>query len=403
MEPFIALSSGDLVNYLIGRDELQATAVEAFRTTCHAIDAVLHHQQRPVHVAVDQAYALLDPDRDRRLLGALDAGATADAAERLTNVLDDVLRAAHYAPLSQAQIDAAVGVASEWGVPLHVDFGMFEHLMVYSRGDIVGIRNLRRWNRLWREQPVEVPIYQRAVVLFKLRPDCRTEDELQPEHVHLRMFKNIPKQDVDMLLPGTQVRISWLDQTRILVPTLGGIGMTIWKIARMALLVAALSFYTAAVLAGLIAAAVGYVVRTVFSYMQTKNRYLLNLTRSLYYQKLDSNAGVIYRLLQEAHQQDYCEAVLGYYALWTAGEAISRRRWKRRAERILREALQVEIDFHVDDALARLTAWELVYDGQAERLQAVPPAQALERLDAWWDRTSLGNPPPTETAPRAVS
>ena len=46
----------------------------------------------------------------------------------------------------------------------------------------------------------------------------------------------------------------------------------------------------------------------------TKRRYMLNMTQSLYYQNLDNNAGVLLRLLEEGEQQEACEAILAYFA-----------------------------------------------------------------------------------------
>lgn len=386
VEPYIPIPNDDLVGYLIDRNEMSQSAADGFRTVCRTIGSVLHHRRRSLHESVEIHYAPLDPDRDTRLLRTHQENAEAASTNELSQRIHEVLEAAHYTPLARSAVESVVGQSSQWGVPLHVDFDVFEHLMVYARGDINGVRTLRRWQNLWRQEIVEVPIYQRVVVLFKLCSDCRMDDDLRPEHVHLRLFKNVPKQDVDMLLPGTRVRISWIDGTRILVPTLGGIGVTIWKIAKTALLVAALSLYTAVVLIALIAAAIGYVVRTVFSYLQTKNRYMLNMTRSLYYQKLDSNAGVLYRILEEAEQQEWRETVLAYFALLTAGEPMSLRRLKRRAERMVREAIAVEIDFKAKEAVEKLAAWNLVITDESGCLRTAPPDEALRRLDLWWDR-----------------
>ena len=130
---------------------------------------------------------------------------------------------------------------TEWGVPLHVDFEVFDLLLVYARGDIIGSRVKRRWRQMFRKVDVEVPLYQRVVVLFKLREGSRTEDQLEPAMLHLRMFKNVPKVDIDMLLPGTRVRISWFDRTRSIIPSLGGIGVQLYKLVKAVLFVAVIT------------------------------------------------------------------------------------------------------------------------------------------------------------------
>lgn len=349
---------------------------------------MLHHQRRVKQTRLSRRYGSVDPDNEGYAVER-DEASCAVAAHKVTVAVREVLTAANYSRLSEDAVAQAVGVASKWGVPLHVDFGVFRQLAVYARGDIMGLRGLRRWHRPWQEEMAEVPIYQRVVVLFQLTEDCRTEDNLDPRRLHLRIFKNIPKLDVDMLLPGSRVRISWLDSTRIVIPSLGGIGVTIWKIVRLALVVAALSLYTAAVLLGLVLAALGYIVRSVMNYFQTRNRYMLNLTRSLYYQKLDSNAGVLYRLLEEALQQQQCEAMLAYFAMTTVDGPISRRRLRRRIERILRELLQTEIAFKIDETLDRLSGLGLAVEDAEGNWSAVDTEVALARLNAWWDAQPL--------------
>ena len=105
---------------------------------------------------------------------------------------------------------------------------------------------------------------------------------------------------------------------------------------------------------------VGYLVKSVLSYFQTKNRYQLNLTKNLYFQKLDTNAGVAYRMIQQAHRQSSVEAILAYHAILASDHPISTRKLRRRCERVIREAVDVEVDFQVDRAIARLLDMKVI-------------------------------------------
>lgn len=394
LEPYIPLLPDDLQARLMDRDELSADQQVAFRKFNQALTAVLHHRAHRTHDHLNRLYVDLDPDNETG--SAVGSEEEVDAAASMaTKAIRDALLAANYTQLTQEEIEASVGVASHWGVPLHVDFAVFKQLAVYARGDVIGAKNLSRWYRPWRQELVDVAIYQRAVVVFQLEDHCQIEEGVDSSGLHLRMFKNIPKLDVDMLLPGTEVRITWFDRTRIVVPSLGGIGMTIWKIVRTALLVAALSVYSAVILIGLTLAAIGYIVRSVMNYFQTRNRYILSLTRSLYHQKLGTNAGVLYRLLEEAHQQRHCEVMVAYYAMLTVADAdvdtgtLSRRRLKRRVERIIREVLSLEIDFDVEETLQLMTELDICQQLPESRYRWESAQQANENLHAWWDAQSL--------------
>ncbi len=387
IESFIPLDVNTLVEYLSSRGELASEQAESFRQFTRNVDNILHQRRGAYHTRFSDAYAPLDPDTDsRRPLATRsededeprvpsDPNETERIAQREnssglgsaeTNVAEvialceEILQEAGYSRLSQADVEKCAGVASQWGVPLHVDFEMFEQLMVFSRGDIIGTRLRRRLRKLYRRESVAVPIYQRMVVVFRLRNDDKSEENLAASALHLRMFKNIPKQDIDMLLPGTRVRISGVDRVKIIVPSLGGFLMSLQKMAqitRFVLLFAALALHWTAVLIVLLC---GYMVKSVMSYFQTKNRYQLNLTRNLYFQKLDTNAGVAYRMIQQAHRQISVEMIVAYYAIVTSDEPISTRRLRRRCERMLREAVDVEVDFRVERTLERLVAMEVV-------------------------------------------
>ena len=97
------------------------------------------------------------------------------------------------------------------------------------------------------------------------------------------------------------------------MPTVSGLVVSIFKAVKGALLAAAMGIYGILAVLGV---TVGYGVRSFFGYLQTKQKYQLNLTESLYYRNLDNNAGVLCRLLDEAEEQENREAVLAYYFLW---------------------------------------------------------------------------------------
>ena len=425
IEPFIPINTAELIDALIARWSTWSASEsgDSFSNeTAPSLDAsqlrevysgfadLLHHSYRPLFSRFAQRYADLDPDRDTRPIiplrsrGAAVEHTDGDPTEpddasgtksdhapwlidvnRITDVGRIVLKDAGYTELGREELENSVGVYSQWGVPLHVDFDVFDAILVYARGDVVGKRNKRMWQKLYREVVLDVSLYQRVVVMFKLREGFRTEDDLDDKVLHLRMFKNIPKQDIDMLLPGTRVKFSWFDHLRNVIPTLGGIGVTLFKIGRVALFVAAITFSIAAVLAGLFIALIGYMIRSVVNHRNAKNRYMLNLTRSLYYQKLDSNAGVACRLLEEAETQRHRECILAYYAILSAGEPISLRRFRRRVERMVREMVDVEVEYRATDALEQLTTWGLIQLDDDGRLQTCQPDEALKRIGAYWD------------------
>lgn len=339
---------------------------DQFRDAADQIERWVQRHASSQQRAFAAVYQAIDPDRDTRDLMPLEIDEEDEEQVLKTlqpkinaamDLMSNMLDRAGYQRLSQEAIEQCVGVASQWGVPLHVDFNLFDQLIVYARGDIIGTRFKRRLRKLYRREPVEVPIYQRMVVMFRLKQNQEAGETLAATSLHLRMFKNIPKQDIDMLLPGSRIKLSRVDRVRIVLPSLGGFLMSIRKIASYALLFAVLALHWTAILVVLI---IGYLVKSTMSYFQTKNRYQLNLNRNLYFQKLDTGAGVGFHVLSQAAGQMQVELTLAYYAICTNEDPISTRKLRRKCERIVREVIDIEIDFQIDRTLQTLKELNLV-------------------------------------------
>lgn len=388
-EAFIPLHPNDLMDFLVKHPALNRSAEYCEPATLghfhNLLSALLHQRNRNDRERLTYDYASLDPDRDFRL----PKSAFEDINERLARMSDgiaELLCQANYSRMNKDQIQQAIGAASFWGVRLKVDFTLFYQLEVYSRGDVIGHKQRRHWSTFFKPVDVEVPIYQRLVVVFRLHPDRTLEDLSAPDQLHLRMFKNIPKADVDMLLPGSAVRMSWLDHGKMALPSLYGLGMLGWKIIRGTMLIALAGIFKTFAAVILIALALTYAVKYVFNYTNTKRRYLLSMAQSLYYQKLDNNLGVLVRLQEEAEQQQIAEAMLGFFVLaviardqaWTAKQI------DQAAESLLLAACNVEIDFDVDDSLAELESLGLVRKS-GDRWTACSLARGVEILDHAWD------------------
>lgn len=296
-----------------------------------------------------------------------------EQADQILAHLDVVLEDAAFTNLSREDLEQCVGVASYWGVPMEADFTLFRHLEVYTRGDVIGQRYRRSFRNFYRQELVDVPLYRRLVIVFQLNSDHERGETLSCEKLHIRMFKNIPKQDVDMLLPGTKVRLSKFDRAKAIVPSLGGWLFSLQKISRFILVTLALAaYYSMALAVGFLLAAAAYVVKSFFSYSQTKNRYLLDVTRNLFYQKLDSNSGALLQLIHQRGRQTQSELSLAYCAMVAEGQPISQRRLRRKCERWIRELTQTEVTFSVDPVLKMLRQLNLVCQDDQGRWQIEP-------------------------------
>jgi hypothetical protein len=394
-ENFVPLHITDVVEFLSQHPALTVEQHGQFRRLAGLVLSLLHHQYRQRHEHLTYIYAALDPDRDRLLMTV----PTPESRDRLTRELfervPDVLSRANYHRLSQTQIEQAIGAASRWGVRMRIRFDTLDHLEVYGRGCVIGKREIRRWQNFFRREALDVPLYQRIVVVFRtnLRFNSRQFD---PQRVYLRMFKNVPQQDVDMLLPALGIQMTWLDHSRIVVPSLYAAAITLWRFLRNVLLLAFFGVFKTLALVVLVLLAIGFGVKSMFTYRtHTQRRYLLNMAQSLYYQNLDNNAGVLLRLLEEGEQQEACEAILAYFAAaillpsapacgesGSAGFRLSD--IDLACEQLLLEATGLQVDFDVESTAGNLTQLG-VLRAEGEVWRALPLEPALAQLDKTWD------------------
>ena len=380
---FIPILGADLQRWLLQRSELSQTDREHLCKFCELLLTTLHidfYQQLQKLKAV---YAPYNPDSDKCDLPQLPT--VPCGTDPIFNDFSHVMSKANFRQLSDEHLKQAVTTMSDWGVRLHVDFSIFQRVAVFVRGDVMNHRQRRRWQHFFRQEDVEVPTFQRLAIIFQLKETLTETEQSNSPPVYIKLFKNFPKTHLDMILPGTTIRMSLLDQGKIWIPTLSGLGITLFKLFPLLLAITqgiaaiASGIFT---LIGLVVATIGYALKSVFGYMRTKDKYHLNLTRSLYYQNLDNNAGVLFRLLDEAEEQEFREALLAYFVLWKHFPdcLASAKQLDQAVELLVTNAISMPIDFEVRDALNKLERLNLVEHQQNTGWKAIPIDHALAEL-----------------------
>lgn len=386
-EHYIPLRPADLIEKLANEPSVTIFEREHFRQLCQLLQATIHHDYRSRLEELQTAYAPFDPDDEAAEQFALEKHELAARCRRLFDRFDSLLLRANYRRLSREDLEAAIQAPNTSGPNLHLDLKLFERLEIYVRGHGEQTRTIRTWRTLWQPRAEVVPLHRRLAIIYRLSQRSPHTEPQGTREVVLKLFKNIPEQDVETLLPGARIRIGWLEQAQIAVPTLSGILLTLFKLLKGAAAVAFAGIYGLIAMLGLISGAIGYGVRSFYSYLRTREKHQLSLTRHLYYQNLDNNAGVIYHLLAEAEEQEFREIVLAWWLLWRGGvSGATAKQIDAAAETWLRERCGVEADFEIGDALAKLRRLGLAdATGSTERWRAAQIETALETLDRAWD------------------
>ena len=402
-EHYIPLRPAEMVQKLANDPALTIFESELFRQFCRLVEATIHHEYWSRLNELKAVYAPFDPDGDSLTQPALDESERKGRCRQLFEKFDSLLERANYRRLTREDLEQALRTSSGGGLELHIDLDLFERLEIYVRGDCLLPQPRRSWRKAWRTTDAQVPSYRRLAVIFRLRQSTPLTGPLDEQAVVLKLFKNIPQMDVESLLPGANIRISWLEQAKIVLPTLSGVGLTLFKLLKGAAALTFASVYGLIAFLGLISGTVGYGLRSFYGYLHTREKYQLSLTRNLYFQNLDNNAGVLYHLFNEAEEQEFREIAICWWLLWRGGLQNARsHEIDRAAERWLAEKCKLQVDFEVSDALSKLHRLGLAHPKPNGRWRAVSIDEALETLDRAWDeqfayhRPSPGHEPLTQ-------
>ena len=394
-EHYIPLRKSDLIDMLCKDSKLDYREHQPFRQFCRLVAAVWHFEYLEKLDALKDSYAPFDPDSATRPLKPTAPEDRPAKMDKLFEQFVAMMERANFARMSRKDIDDAVeGGASEWGVNMYVDFDVFERLELFSRGEGPIKRTKKHAIFFWKKEEKKVDSYRRLVLLVKMRKHKRLPESVDVKGVYMKMFKDIPKLDLEMVLPGTSLQMPLSQRYKLGGSLLGTLGWGVYQVfsdlmAGLAKILA-FSWETASAATGVLWGPFlllgGYAYKQYSGYQVTKQTYSKMLTESLYYQSLDNNLGVITQIMDEAEEQECRETMLAYYYLWkhAPAEGWSSEQLDDYVEMELEGKLNLKVDFEVDDALAKLEKLEIV-TRQGDKYRAIGLDAALERLDYRWD------------------
>lgn len=400
-EHFIPLRKSDLIELLVHDKQLSAAEREPFRQFCTLVSAVFHFEYLRQLEDLKDAYAPFDPDADTKPPPLISDTEKVKREEQLFEKFTALMERANFKRLKREEMERAIQeVAAVSGMNTHVDLDMFHRLELFVRGDVMSCIHRRSWLKLGKKEEIRIPLYRRLGLIVKLRSHKRLDRDIDTTRVYLKIFKDIPKADRDMLLPGARVRFSRLDQALIIYPLAAGIGLTMYNIVGASVKEASFAAAGSLLTWGLAGAIGGYGYKSYHSYQVKKQDYSLKLTKSLYYKSLDNNTGVLMRLLDEAEEQECRETFLAYFCLWKYAppEGWTAEQLDDYVELYLEGNAKLKVDFEIGDALAKLERLKIVRK-TGDTYHAQPLDKALEMLDWTWDNYFKYNNPEREQAP----
>lgn len=387
---FLPASVGSLTEQLVETTDLPGRPVDAsrFRSFSRIAGALIHYRSHSETQALVEAW---NDGTDHQAIG-----------EGLEGLLED----GNFEPVTQADIDEALVTESLVPLRFSIDLDDYETLTIARRGshpETVTIEKLKGLRTIEKTITVDDEVVIHSLVRtqewFDERGIDPAERNLQPGERSLKMFKSVPRADLEMLLPSVQVTFRPIDRLVVGVPAVAsGIVVLATKLAPtlgllVLLLLAAIGLrddtptIDQAALAVLFGGAVtlgGFLFRQYAKFKNRRVEHLKTLTENLYFRTVGDGPGVIHTLFAAAEEQETLEVLIAYRVLAGAG-TMTAKELDGAAEAWL-AAHGMPVDFEVDDALDKLEELDLLERRRVSRkVDVVPLPEALLRLDRRWD------------------
>ena len=423
-EAFIPFSREALIGLCARDGALDEARCGAFRRFARLLSAFKHYEYHEQVESLKRDFAPFNPDA---LVEAVEQPGPDDRAEmgtRLAEVFRQVLERANYTPIGQEEIEESFKMDSLIKLNTRVEFDDFQHYLVYARGREK--RTAQFPGLFGRIREKELDNLDRVVVLLQFKDKAHFEsrkrriDELhfEPGKTYLYLYKNIPKNDLEVIFPNLQASMNLRDRLLFGVPALAGLGSVIIKSqAILLLIIGACLFYLgqremaeswnftpeAAVKlwAGLSSflIAFGMVAFRQFNSFRTKKlRFQKLITETLFFKNIASNGSVFHAIIDEAEEEETKQMLLVFHHLSAAGRPMTAQELDDLIEGWFEKEHGVRVDFDIDTTLrvleqvrGELPSREtegpraLVSRDSEGRYQVLPIEQACELVDHLWD------------------
>jgi Protein of unknown function (DUF3754) len=423
-ENFIPIRKTDILDALIEHGQLTSEDErEKFRQVCRLLAAIYHYEYFDRLEKLRDAYFYFNPELDaaRRFDRDKIDRAYADLIESFAAVL----KGANFVEMSREEIEAAHNQREGSRVVVEAPVDDFRDVKFFRRGHHKETFETPYWFGL-RKRASEGLVHDDIVLMVAMKLDSEITSRrerkrlkqlrIRPGSVLIKYFRNIAAWDLNALFPNVRVVMSTFDKLFLSVPALAGAVPILLNLAStVTVLFLVVGFYLGvsaaveqdqmktafAAMSGLVALG-GFIMRQWVKYQRQSLRYQKELADNIYFRNINNNAGIFDYIIGAAEEQECKEAFLAYYFLRTMPSAPTQTELDEHIEKWLRDTFNVDVDFEVDDALAKLERLELLRRN-GERLSVPPPEDALARLDYIWDNYFQFNVEVTEAKEAATA
>jgi len=401
---FIPFRKADIIKMCINDSRLSKHDQNLFKRFCHILGSLIHFEFHHQVEMLKDCYSPFNPDADTRLNYDYSEQEKKEQQKKLVETLTAILNAANFQKITKTNLEEALKEESLFKIRLGVEFEDFEEVLFYQRGESTKEETLVKFFGL-KKEPITFTNYERVVIYIKFKKEDYFKAKKQknlyftPGSTIIKLFQNVPKADLEMLFPNSEVRMKTVDKLIIGVPAaVSGIVLTASKLGGTILLIAsAISFWLGltqkevkieqqhliALALGL-AMLGGFLFKQINKFKNRKIKFMKALSDNLYFKNLDNNTGVFHHLVDTAEEEEFKEAILAYYFLLVEDRDLTITQLDETVERWFENKHNCMINYEIEDALQKLERWNLV-NRDRNIIGRKSMNDAMQQLDKIWD------------------
>lgn len=372
---------------------------DSFKKLFDIVEHYYHYESFNLNRNLKQHYALYDPDlSEKERVQFINKSDFPIFKETLLKVL----KRGNYYRIDQETLDKAFKESDLIGLKLIIDFNAFKDYELYARGHHKTKEKVKKYF-FWTKE-VEIEYYDRVLIYLnyseadylKAKKVKLGKMPIDPGSIALKIFKRVPKNDIETIFPNAIPKMSLKDKLLLWVPCIfGGVSLLSAKV-----IPALINMYGAyqtgetidflnsktSLNQGLIALGIlaAYCFRQYNNFINKKIRYSKTLSDSLYFKNVGNNSGAFYSLLNSSEEEALKETILAYTFLHESEKPLTSEELDHEIESWFKTKLNTNLDFDVNDALLKLKSIGLGVETNG-KWNVIPLNEALITIDALWD------------------
>ncbi len=398
---FIPMPRHEVKKRLFAEPQVAPLIEEGLESVCTMLEALDHHSSLSELERLKVLYCAMDPDSESQIEIA--------EVDSFISAFEEVLVDGNWEHVTDEEFQLAMDGESLFPISMDVRLDEFVTMKLYKLGRDEMTENLPNTldNLLGRPgKEIKFEMYNRVIQIIHFKDSKWFMEQGRKKHdpgkigegLHLRLFKNVPVEDLEIIFPNTTPKMRPMDKAKISLPLVIGLVMLFQQYLLPIIVGGPTADLSQALLVALASALGSYAMKAYMTYRKTKETYMAAVAKDLYFKGQANNQAVLNMVIDLAEEQEVKESLLCYtFLLAEADVGHTLASLDARIEAWLAEQ-GVHADFEIRDAigdLAEMGLMELTGDVRSDDGSwnmdvplghiAVPIKESLARLDDIWD------------------